>query len=235
MITRYAKAALLATSLLLSLTAQAATYSFIGGATFDVYYDTSVLGNNVSLSGNTLSLDFGDAASNFYLNTSSSSLVVVPHAGYQLSHYAPGIASATATLNGPAEWNATGTTGLEGGTFSGSVFSSQNFVAETSTYGSGQLFQGDSRTETLTSGYDIAYYDMEEGANYAAYGVSFQGSVSAYAEDNDNVLLQSPNVSFSFATTGAPMAPVPETSTWLMMAAGIALLTARAKAKRSAV
>jgi hypothetical protein len=233
MITRYAKAAMAGASLLLSLTAQASTYSFIGGATFDVYYDTAVLGNNVSLSGDKLSLDFSDTSS-FYLNTNpyDSPLVVVPHAGYELSHYVPGIATATATLLAPGGWSALGSTALYGGTFTGGAFGYQNFVAETNTYGNHQLFLGDgTRNVAISSWYDIVYYDMDPGTNYAAYAVNFQGGASADSDDGI-VVLHSPNVSFSFTLTGAPVTPVPETSTWLMMAAGLALLGA--KARRSA-
>ena len=234
MITRYAKAAMVAASLLLSLTAQASTYSLLNGSTFDVYYDTTVLGNNVTLSGSKLSLDFSDAVSNFYLDTNphDSPLVIVPHAGYALSHDILGVSSATATIGGPGGWNATGITALYGGTFTGGAFNYQNFVAETTTSGYQQLFLGeDPRSIAMTSWYDVNNYDMDPGANYAAYAVNFQGGASAFWEDTD-VVLQSPNVSISFTLTGAPVAPVPETSTWLMLAAGLALLGA--KARRSA-
>lgn len=235
MITRYAKAATLAASLLLSLTAQANTYTFISGTTFDVYYDTAVLGNSVTLSGSKLSLDFSDVVNDFHLDTnpSGSPLVLIPHTGYELSHYVPGVVSATATVGGPGGWQATATTGLYGGTFTGGAFNYENFVAETTTTGSRQLFLGDPpHSESLNSLYDVVYYDMDPGTSYAAYSVNFQGGASAFWDGEANVALHSPDVSFTFALTGGPVTPVPEASTWLMLAAGLALLAA--KAKRSA-
>jgi hypothetical protein len=232
---RYAKFLGAACGLLLSLTAQASTYTFVGGTTFDLYYDTAVLGNNVTLSGNNLTLNFSDSTNNFQFNanTSGSPLVIVPHAGYELSHYVPVETSATATLGGPASWQANGYSALYGGTFAGGAFNPLSFVAETSSSGYRQLFLGDEpRSESLNSLYDIQYYDMEPDASHAAYAVNFEAFANASWDGAQDVVLHSPTVSIGFSLTDAPIAPVPEPGSWLMLAAGLALLAV--KAKRSA-
>jgi hypothetical protein len=229
---RYAKTLGMAVGLLLSLTAQATTYSFIGGATFDVYYDTTVLGSNLSLSGNNLKLSFTEGSDSFYLDTNSydSPLVIVPHAGYELAHDVIGQASATAIIGGPGGWNVSGTTALYGGTFVGGAFTYQSFVAETDAFGHHDTFLGDEPQTVHLNALEINTYDMDPGASYAAYAVNFQGGASAGWTDASTVL-HTPEVNFSFtlAGNGTAVAPVPETSTWLMLAAGLALLAARAK------
>jgi hypothetical protein len=122
---------------------------------------------------------------------------------------------------------------LYGGTFTGGVFNPLSSVAETTAIGYHQLFLGDEpRSESLNSLYDIQYYDMEPDASHAAYAVNFEALANARWDGAQDVVLHSPTVSLDFSLTGAPIAPVPEPGTWLMLAAGLALLAV--KAKRSA-
>lgn len=243
----YAKFVAFASCLLLSLTAQASAYTSLSGGTFDLYYDADILGNNVSLVNNQLTIALTEGAPGFYLNAYEGSydqtaLVVVPHAGYALQHVIPIAATGSTYFGGlgSGDTSTSATSHVYGGAFSGGAFTfhDADTVASYSGWGTEVWFNGDpldtsSQSHSLFE-HDSFAFDPRPDDHFAAYAVNFSAG-GGTVWNGDSLAVHSPAVQLYFATMVAPpVLPVPEPQTWLMLLGGLALLARRIKSSRCA-